>query len=747
MPASFLVPCLMASSALDLMAKLLEHATKQGKVADPKPLPRAALSAIENELGCALPPSLRAWLTFDTGWLARTLGWFDARAIPAIPITELAELHCGADVYEAFLQARLPGKAVALDGGSDSLRLLWLGDPDAEGENPVLFLDHDSSATIGVQFPSFAVWLADALEYWKDGVAYNRHKTPRQEISARLLGRKSDLEVDGTKPKKVTSFVPSPPPGAHDALVLPAAPAGKPRKLTDGQLVKALTENSETGDVDRIRTLLADFAARELDAAKLLGGALLKAASNRHPEAVKALLTAGASVTVRDPTYGSPLGMAVWCWHTEEARVLGVVRALIVAGDDPNGPYASTCVLHHAAASATPAVVAALLEAGADPKRIADDASPLVHMAGERQDAETIAVLVKAGAPFADTGTTALHRAAAAGMAQNVTALLAAGAPYDSVDRDEDTALHLAFRHGHLGIARALIAAGARRDVPDARGLTMDRIFDAAGGDARRVDVAAFASDEPQNLTFEVEVVCPAEMQCGTHMPDLLVALAQRAALTLNEKVAAIFKPARVPNGSSTVRATLRVDALDPRLLALATRSFLITIPQLRYRPGWARCVAIAIRGSATAGTKVDVEAFRRRLFDPALTLARPELPFPVHAAKGPGALVFTPRAALDDQARSEIEETVDALVRTLSLLPDEHGSLLPGGYPRFGSKARPKAKTSATFELGLRKLDELEPHNLPTLSEQAMDVLHVLLGALHLRVPLAKVELAQPGT
>ena len=156
--------------------------------------------------------------------------------------------HSGllAEELVPLLEARLPGDAVALDGGSDSLRFLWLGDADAEARISRCSSSITTRArSSACSFPSFAVWLANELGIWKDGVAYNKHKTPRQEVSARILGRKGDVEPGGAVPKKLSPFVPPPPPGTHAGVVLPRPASTKAKRLNDAALVKAIYQAAE----------------------------------------------------------------------------------------------------------------------------------------------------------------------------------------------------------------------------------------------------------------------------------------------------------------------------------------------------------------------------------------------------------------------------------------------------------------------------------------------------------------------
>jgi hypothetical protein len=756
--------------ALDLIAKILDFAVKEEKVADPKPLSIEALDALEVALGCALPPSLRAWLAFDTGWLKRGLGWFDGTTtIPARPVEELVESHSGdlASPLRPFLAARLPGAAVALDSGSDSLRFLSLGDADTEGEYPVLFVDHDVSAVLGVEFPSFAVWLANEIGLWKEGVARNKYKKDTQAVSQRIFGKKSDLEPDGEVPKKLLPYVAPAPPGAHAEVALPKPSATKAKKRTDSALVKAIEQGAEGEEPERVKTLLAEFAARKLDGAKLLGGALTYAAGSRGDGVVAMLLDAGAPPNTESRTYGSVLALAAAASAGKERDIpLGSMRALLRAGADPNGARRGASdadgdeylPLLEAGRSGRIERVRVLLEGGADPnieprKAYKGHVPVLALLAAHRQLAEILSALLQAGARVnSAAGKAPLHWAAREGNGANVDVLVNAGADLDALDAHGDTALHLAFWAGSYRLASRLAQRGARRDIPGYKNFTMDRVFDAQGRDVRPLHVKLFATDAPQTLRITLDLSKLSHP--GRHVVVdrfLLMATAGGAyspGTTLGTQVPSKFV---ATEGESTFRGSVTVETppLDPKMLALALRSLFAPGERPhRETASHSQPTALSIEGSATRGTAIDAATMRAWIHDPALTIGPQTTPFPLTILEGPGAITIEPVSPLEEASHEAIVSALEAFAGLARYLPGPSGLLFDAdGFARvFGVNQKGSSKTKATFAFGRRWGMELDADWADGVSKDAaVDALRAILASLHARVPLARASFALP--
>jgi hypothetical protein len=58
-------------------------------------------------------------------------------------------------------EALLPGKCLLLQGGSDSRRFMYIGEPDALGEYPVFVVDTDDVPYVCIAYPGLDLYLAD----------------------------------------------------------------------------------------------------------------------------------------------------------------------------------------------------------------------------------------------------------------------------------------------------------------------------------------------------------------------------------------------------------------------------------------------------------------------------------------------------------------------------------------------------------------------------------------------------------
>ncbi|MGA4538825.1 hypothetical protein ACPA54_02365 [Uniformispora flossi] len=127
-----------------------------------RPMAADELAAAVFPSGRPLPPSLRAWLAYDTSLLERH-DWFNddgdfaPRRLDELVADELGEMW--GEMYTPVAD-RFP-ECFLLPGGSDSRRLLAVTEPDADGEYPVLAVDVDDLPFVGLMYPGFDVYLGN----------------------------------------------------------------------------------------------------------------------------------------------------------------------------------------------------------------------------------------------------------------------------------------------------------------------------------------------------------------------------------------------------------------------------------------------------------------------------------------------------------------------------------------------------------------------------------------------------------
>jgi hypothetical protein len=123
------------------------------------PIPPALLSPLTLPGRFPLPPALRRLLAWDTGWLMRELGWFDAPDrpnFPALPFPELVAAHLG----PGLVTRALPGLALPLCVRKSSIDFLHLLRPNARGEYPVLRAVFAGRQRVARHLDGFDEWLA-----------------------------------------------------------------------------------------------------------------------------------------------------------------------------------------------------------------------------------------------------------------------------------------------------------------------------------------------------------------------------------------------------------------------------------------------------------------------------------------------------------------------------------------------------------------------------------------------------------
>jgi hypothetical protein len=147
-------------------AKLIKKAIEAGRAeafADPEPVAAAVIKKMTLPNGEPVSPAMKELLKVDALWLGIEFDE-DEGDIEASSLEELVEDHFGEDAVAAFGEATelFAGDCIPLGGASDSLRFLYVGEPDETGEYPVITAKNDPKPWIG-GFVPFDVWVAQEL--------------------------------------------------------------------------------------------------------------------------------------------------------------------------------------------------------------------------------------------------------------------------------------------------------------------------------------------------------------------------------------------------------------------------------------------------------------------------------------------------------------------------------------------------------------------------------------------------------
>ena len=136
--------------------ELVDRVLASGAAASFHPMERRGARPVD---GDDLPASLRHWLAHGTGLFDD-----DLPPVPRLPLGDLVQQELGEPWGEVFppVWARF-GSCVLLPGGSDSRRILALGQPDEAGESAVFAVDCDDLPFIGLMYPGFDLYVADAF--------------------------------------------------------------------------------------------------------------------------------------------------------------------------------------------------------------------------------------------------------------------------------------------------------------------------------------------------------------------------------------------------------------------------------------------------------------------------------------------------------------------------------------------------------------------------------------------------------
>lgn len=156
------------------------------------------------------------------------------------------------------------------------------------------------------------------------------------------------------------------------------------------------------------------------------------------------------------------------------------IRELVAGGANPDARGDNgTTMLQWAMLQQSRSGFEALLAAGADPARGDDDGMTAVHLAAQADTPYWLETLLANGAspdtPNTVTRATPLMAALMTERGANAQRLLDAGAQVDAIDRQHNTALHVAAKINQMDWVLKLLEAGANPGAVNGQGVTFQR--------------------------------------------------------------------------------------------------------------------------------------------------------------------------------------------------------------------------------------------------------------------------------
>jgi hypothetical protein len=154
--------------------KLVKKAIEAGKseaLASPEPVAAAVIKKLLLPNGEPVTASMKELLKVDGLWLGIEFGE-DEGDIEAVSFEDLVEDNYGRDAVPLFAEASelFGGDCIVIGGAADSVRFLYVGEPDESGEYPVISVRKEPEPWVG-GFVPFDVWLAQELGALPSGEA------------------------------------------------------------------------------------------------------------------------------------------------------------------------------------------------------------------------------------------------------------------------------------------------------------------------------------------------------------------------------------------------------------------------------------------------------------------------------------------------------------------------------------------------------------------------------------------------
>jgi hypothetical protein len=157
----------MANKSGELLrgAKLIKKAIEKAReeaFAEPEPVASALLKKLALPNGEAVSPAMKELLKVDALWLG--IEFDDEEGdIESLTFEEAVEDFFGEDAPATFAEAceLFDGDCVQLGGASESLRVLYVGEPDESGEYAVITVSKEPQPW--VELAPFDVWVGQEL--------------------------------------------------------------------------------------------------------------------------------------------------------------------------------------------------------------------------------------------------------------------------------------------------------------------------------------------------------------------------------------------------------------------------------------------------------------------------------------------------------------------------------------------------------------------------------------------------------
>jgi ankyrin repeat protein len=498
----------------------IENGTSHIKIPVPQPIEKGKLEKLMFDKGVALPPSLKRFLEFDASWLATDYGLFDDLENPVFQPVSVAEALRDGLMDENFWQCfkKLPkplpqAKCITLDCGCETMRILFLGKPDKNGEYAVLDLDIDDMPSIYLAASSFDIWLARQAGLISD--PSTECKKDMDDCAKRLFGKADWLECDYYEEDEDEDKEDEDEGNEDEEDEKPTYTKKSVKgikfspeqlaKLDRDKMIKAIDNASENNDADTAWVLYEEIKKRFRKDQKCLNGALVVCGFNDFAPLIQPLLDIGASADAKGH-YGSVLNIAC------VGRSFEIFKILVDAGADLNwskkeedSPIAS------AAEHKNVDKVKYLLEHGAKPNPNAVyEAISQFHKAKIENTIEIITLLLNADPKLVNNGIKNWHPIIKAVNERNleiVKLLIERGADPNGCDYKSNNALQEAWSLNIQDIFDYLITTNVSRTHKNEQGWSIDDLFDETCKYPKVFNVSLYETEKAQHISLKLKYI------------------------------------------------------------------------------------------------------------------------------------------------------------------------------------------------------------------------------------------------